>query len=487
MLFNTPIFVVFFTLVCTFYWLLRERRQQNLLLLATSYVFYGMWSWKFLLLLAVSTAIDYWCAMRIESSARQQQKRFWLLLSLISNLGVLITFKYLGFFLQETVAIFETLGFRVGSVPVFEVLLPVGISFYTFQSMGYVVDVYRRKIAATHDLHEYALYVAFFPQLVAGPIERAGHMLPQFRHDRQWNVAAFESGLLLMAWGLFKKVVIADNLAPYVDLVFLQPDVYSGSTVLAAVVFFAFQIYCDFSGYTDIARGVARTMGFELVRNFDYPYISRTPVEFWRRWHISLSQWFQDYLYFPMAMRYMRLGGWASKYKAHIVAMGLIGFWHGANWTFIMFGLYWGLIIALYLYAVESMNERRLIGKWRLPAPLRILLTTSAMFALVCIGWILFRAESLPAAWQIMMRIFSWTAGKAVLRPNIMDASVLWVMIAGLLLVEWGHRRSYPLRHWIAKSAGVGYVLRAGLLAVILCSYLSAQQGVTLPFIYFQF
>jgi D-alanyl-lipoteichoic acid acyltransferase DltB (MBOAT superfamily) len=240
---------------------------------------------------------------------------------------------------------------------VLQIVLPVGLSFYTFQSLGYVIDVYRRKLPAVRSLEEYVLYVAFFPQLVAGPIERATHMLPQYRAPRVFNGAAVESGLMLMAWGLFKKMVIADNLAPYVNHVFQNPMGFSGSGLVTAVVFFAFQIYCDFSGYSDCARGIARTLGFDLMVNFNLPYFSRNPVEFWRRWHIRLSQWFQDYLYFPLAMHYMRRGGWASKYRAHIISFVLIGLWHGANWTFIAFGLYWGLIIAGYLYIQERLND----------------------------------------------------------------------------------------------------------------------------------
>src|SRR5262249_29387096 len=254
---------------------------------------------------------------------------------------------------QEAAALLQWLGFDA-HVRILQIVLPVGISFYTFQSLSYVVDVYRRKLEPVRNLADYALYVAFFPQLVAGPIERATHMLPQYLRERVWNMAAFESGLQLLVWGLFKKVVVTDNLAPYVNAVYGQPEVFAGSALATATIFFAFQIYMDFSGYSDMARGIARTLGFDLAINFNFPYFSRNPVEFWRRWHISLSQWFQGYLYFPLAMHFMRKGGWASKYRAHIISMGLIGLWHGANWTFIAFGLYWGFLIAGYLYISEQ-------------------------------------------------------------------------------------------------------------------------------------
>ena len=355
MLFNSPTFVLFFIVVFALYWGVRVRVAQNALLLVASYIFYGAWSWKFLLLLIASTIIDYGCGLLISRASDPQRKRLIMLASVTANLLFLATFKYLGFFVREAAQLLESLGFQA-NLPVLEIVLPVGISFYTFQTIGYVVDVYRGKVPAERNLLDYALYVSFFPQLVAGPIERAGHLLPQFKRERRWNQPDFESGLQLAVWGLFKKMVIADNLAPFVDGVYGDPDAYAGRALVTATIFFAFQIYCDFSGYTDTARGVARMLGFELMKNFDFPYFSRTPVEFWRRWHISLSQWFQDYLYYPLAMRYMRRGGWGSKYKAHIIAMTLIGFWHGANWTFIAFGLYWGLVIALYLYSTERMG-----------------------------------------------------------------------------------------------------------------------------------
>ncbi len=490
MLFNSPTFVIFFILVFSLYWLLRDRGRQNVLLLLASYVFYGMWSWKFLLLLMATTTVDYLCGMRIQANTDQKKRRFWMLLCVGCNLTVLATFKYLGFFLHETAALLEGFGLHA-NIPLLQILLPVGISFYTFQSIGYVIDVYRGKVTAVRDLSLYALYVSFFPQLVAGPIERAGHMLPQYTRDRQWNAAAFESGLLLMVWGLFKKVVIADNLAPYVDAVFKQPGNYSGTAIATAVVFFAFQIYCDFSGYTDTARGTARTLGFELTRNFNFPYLSRTPVEFWRRWHMSLSQWFQDYLYFPLAMHYMRVGGWASKYKAHIVAMTLIGFWHGANWTFILFGLYWGVAIAAYLYFVEFLAERpqgsvlTTIGSAL--KPIGGALSIAVMFVLVCFGWILFRADNLAVAGDVIGRLFATTGASSVVRLNVTDAPILWALIAGLLIIEWLHRRSRLVLDVVSKPGPAAYALRAGMLVAILFCYLSAQEGASRPFIYFQF
>jgi alginate O-acetyltransferase complex protein AlgI len=489
MLFNSPTFVAFFVLVFCLYWLLRSRQPQNVLLLVASYVFYGAWSWKFLLLLILSTLVDYTCGRLIAAAPTQARKRLIMIVSVSTSLTVLATFKYLGFFVREAAHLLESLGFEA-HLPVLNIVLPVGISFYTFQTIGYVIDVYRGKVPAERNLLTYALYVAFFPQLVAGPIERAGHLLPQIRQHRHWSKPALESGLQLIVWGLFKKVVIADNLAPFVNAVYSAPQAYSGIALVTATVFFAFQIYCDFSGYTDTARGVARTLGFDLIQNFNFPYISRTPVEFWRRWHMSLSQWFQDYLYFPLAMRYMRKGGWGSKYKAHIIAMGLIGLWHGANWTFVVFGLYWGVLIALYLYLAERIGSSQLAAlRPMLESNSRasVAVSTTGMFVLVAIGWVFFRADSITSAWHILSRMFSTVGETTVRHVEVLSAPLLWAIVAGLLLAEWLYRNQPRVFAGLANGHPAGIVGRYALVAVTLFSYLIAQQGVSHPFIYFQF
>ena len=489
MLFNSPLFVVFFGFVFVLYWALRRRTSQNVLLLVASYVFYGAWSRKFLALLIVSTVADYLCGLLISGLSERRHKRLMLILSVALNLTLLGVFKYSGFFVTQAVELLDWLGFQA-NVRTLEVALPIGISFYTFQSLSYVIDVYRGKLPATRNLMEYALYVAFFPQLVAGPIERATHLLPQIKRERAWSGVALESGLQLMVWGLFKKVVIADNLAPYVNAVYREPAAFSGTVLVTATVFFAFQIYCDFSGYSDTARGVARTLGFELMRNFDDPYFSRNPVEFWRRWHISLSQWFQDYLYFPLAMRAMRKGGWASKYRAHIVSMGLIGLWHGANWTFVTFGLYWGFVIALYLYVTERLAERAPATAERAPASsgrVARVVAPALMFAVVCVGWVFFRAASLGDAWTILTRIFSLTGESSVLRPDVAAPPMLWALVAGLWLVEWVARNRPRVAEIVSASAVPRLIVRHALIVAILFSFLVAQKGTSRPFIYFQF
>jgi D-alanyl-lipoteichoic acid acyltransferase DltB (MBOAT superfamily) len=491
MLFNSPTFVVFFFIVFSLYWSLRDRRWQNILLIGASYVFYGTWSWKFLLLLMFSTLFDYTCGRAIGATSEPRRRKAFLIASIAANLSLLGTFKYAGFFTRQAADLLNGLGLSVHPW-ILSIVLPVGLSFYTFQSLGYVIDVYRGKLPAVRSLPEFALYVAFFPQLVAGPIERATHMLPQYRRERVFSGSALESGLLLALWGLFKKVVIADNLAPYVNAVFRDPAAYSGAGLATAVLFFSFQIYCDFSGYSDCARGVARTMGFDLMVNFNLPYFSRNPVEFWRRWHISLSQWFQDYLYFPLAMRYMRQGGWASKYKAHIISFVLIGFWHGANWTFIIFGLYWGLVIAGYLFLQERINELpddsalRGSAAGTLAAPLRTAIATLVTLAIAWFGWLMFRSDTLTQAVQITTRLFSSSGANDVVRADVMRSMWLWTMIVGLWLAEWIYWRFPAALVGVNGSPARRIFWRYALAVSILVAYLGSQSK-ALPFIYFQF
>jgi alginate O-acetyltransferase complex protein AlgI len=487
MLFNSVTFVLFFVVVFSLYWGARRRVLQNWILLGASYIFYGAWSWFFLSLLIASTLVDFLCGLAIGAAGTARGKRLVLVASVVINLTFLGVFKYAGFFVSEFADLLNGFGFQA-NIRTLQIILPIGISFYTFQSLGYVIDVYRGKHPPTRSLRDYALYVAFFPQLVAGPIERAGHMLPQFARDRSFSRDGLESGLQLMVWGLFKKVAIADNLAPYVDAVYADPAAFSGAAVLTATVFFAFQIYCDFSGYSDTARGTARTMGFDLMKNFDYPYFSKSPVEFWRRWHISLSQWFQDYLYFPLAMRFMRKRGWGSRYRAHLISMTLIGFWHGANWTFILFGFYWGVVIALYLHFMERSAASRSTSVpgssiWRsLGRPGSVV----AMFAIVCGGWVLFRADSLPDA-LTALRALVWPTGDAtVLRPDVIALPILWALVGALWLAEWTAQR-WPSIGQTINAGTLGRMTRYAMLVAVLCAYVGLQSATSIPFIYFQF
>lgn len=492
MLFNSPSYAIFFLTVFCLYWGLRRRTPQNVLLLVASYFFYGMWSWKFLLLLCFSTLLDFTCGLLIDNARTASRKRTFVIASAVINLGFLGIFKYSGFFVTQAAALLTSMGFQP-HVHVLSVVLPVGISFYTFQSLGYVIDVYRGKVRAERNLLSYATFVAFFPQLVAGPIERAGHMLTQIKAERTWSTSGLESGLMLMAWGLFKKIVIADNLSPYVDAVYTNPGHYSAGTLLTATVFFALQIYCDFSGYTDTARGTARTLGFDLMKNFDFPYFARNPVDFWRRWHMSLSQWFQDYLYFPLAMHFMRKGGWPGKYGPHLISMALIGIWHGANWTFLVFGIYWGVAIASYLYISEQVDEAPAdsrvarLANGALLKRLGPTLSVAAMFAIICVGWILFRARSLTDFWTVLSGFLSAGGEVGVNRVEVLDPRLLWTLVFGMWLAEILYRHAPRL-----TSAALGGEMRRllwryALVCVIVFSYTVAQHGRAQPFIYFQF
>jgi D-alanyl-lipoteichoic acid acyltransferase DltB (MBOAT superfamily) len=441
----------------------------------------------FVLLLLYSILLHWGAGYAME--VWPARKLTFLRLAILGSVLFLGAFKYLDFLIVNVAAVIEWLGFHA-DMHTLGLLLPVGISFYTFQTIGYIVDVYRGKVPAARSLLDYALYVAFFPQLVAGPIERAGHMIPQFQKARVWSTPAFESGLQLAVWGLFKKIVIADNLAPYVDAVYDDPGAFSGSALTTATIFFAFQIYCDFSGYTDTARGVARMLGFELMRNFDFPYISKTPVEFWRRWHISLSTWFQDYLYYPLAMRYMRRGGYFGKYKAHIISMTLIGFWHGANWTFVVFGLYWGLVIALYLALLDRAAgaERGGIvdGLAAIAPRARGVAAVALMFALVCIGWVFFRAVSIGDAWHVLTHALSFGADSGVIDAAVVRAPILWTLIVGLVLAEWIYRNFDLVRPRLEGGRLPAIAGRYALIAAIVVS-VGASQLEARPFIYFQF
>jgi alginate O-acetyltransferase complex protein AlgI len=484
MLFTSPTFIVFFALVFALYWKVRTLPRQNVVLLLASYVFYGAWSWKFLALLWFSTLFDYACGLAIAASPAQTRKRYVMVASVCCNLLLLGTLKYAHFFVAEATQLLSSLGLMPHPV-LLHIVLPIGISFYTFQSMSYVIDVYRGKLPAVRRLRDYALYVAFFPQLVAGPIERATHLLPQLLNERKFDMVAVRTGLSLALWGLFKKMVIGDNLAPWVNAVWTDPSSYSGVALSTAVVFFAFQIYCDFSGYTDCARGVARMLGIDLILNFNLPYLARNPVDFWRRWHISLSTWFQDYLYFPLAMRYMRRGGWASKYRAHVISMALIGLWHGASWTFLIFGLYWGLVLAGYLYWQE--NHRRSSEASGALQSAQTVLSILATFIAVLIGWVLFRADDLSSAWYVYGHLFSTQGLSDVRHPDVVSTSILWTMIIGLFATDCViHARPMVVGELLATAARRRTV-RYGLVFGIVLSYLVALQTKLIPFIYFQF
>ncbi|MEO0481661.1 MAG: MBOAT family protein [Planctomycetota bacterium] len=405
MLFHTLEFAWFLLAVLLLYRAL-PRRGQNLLLLGASYLFYASWSAQFLGLILASTLVDYCAARRIEaargrgSDGGNRNARFWVLLSLTTNLGALGLFKYAGFFLTSLEELLA--GFGIESAPLrLEFVLPVGISFYTFQTLSYTLDVYAGRIQARRDFADFALFVAFFPQLVAGPIERASKLLPQIENARERRLEDLGRGAALFFVGLFKKLVLADNLARLVDQEFAVGGASGGPLTLLAVYAFAFQILCDFSGYSDMARGVARMLGFELSQNFRMPYLATGPRDFWKRWHVTLSQWLRDYVYIPLGGN---RGGRIVTYRNLLLTMLIGGLWHGAAWTFVAWGAWHGVILCIAHLSDRSSDEAQE------PAfatrPLRII----AFFHVTCLGWILFRCESLSACWELITAIFSMDA-----------------------------------------------------------------------------
>ncbi|WP_306641138.1 MBOAT family O-acyltransferase [Sanyastnella coralliicola] len=430
MLFNSPEYLLFLPLVFALYWALNKRnlRWQNVLLLASSYFFYGWWDWRFLSLIAFSTGVDYFAGIYTER-AQGRTKKFWLGLSLTVNLGMLGLFKYFDFFVDSLREGLANAGIA-WEMQSLEWVLPVGISFYTFQTLSYTMDVYRGKLNPTQDFIAFAAFVSFFPQLVAGPIERATHLIPQINTRRKFSYTQARNGLRLILWGLFKKVVIADTCARYVDQAFQLSEHQSATTLILGAVLFAVQIYGDFSGYSDIAIGTSKLFGIELMSNFRFPYFSRNIGEFWRRWHISLSTWFRDYLYIPLG------GSRVSKSKAirNVFIIFLVsGFWHGANWTFIAWG---GIHAMLFIPSFISGNNRKHLSKTiaegRLFPSFRELGALLYTFIVVTLAWVFFRADSIQDALDYLsgMIVGEWKA-------PVRFATSSTLLVLFLFAMEW--------------------------------------------------
>lgn len=402
MLFNSLQFVIFFPIVSIIYFLIPHKFRWSFLLVA-SYIFYMGWNASYALLLFASTFITYTASILIDRASKASYRKMWLTLSIVLNLGVLFTFKYFDFFFSSLYMLFDAL--HLSYTPIqFSLVLPVGISFYIFQALGYSIDVYRKDIPVQKHFGKYALFVSFFPQLVAGPIERSKNLLPQFDEVHKFNYSDTTSGLRLMAWGFFKKIVIADTLCTTVNKVYNNLEAYEGTAILIATILFAFQIFCDFSGYSDIARGCARIMGFRLMNNFDYPYFARSIKDFWRRWHISLSTWFKDYIYIPLG------GSRVGKVRTYVnllITFLCSGLWHGANWTFLIWGGYHGGLQVIGDITKKPRNKcSRALGLHKIPR-ITHAFQVVFVFALVCIGWIFFRANTLSDAWYAISKIFT--------------------------------------------------------------------------------
>ncbi len=401
MLFNSFEFLVFLPVVFALYWFVfKGRKPQNLLIVIASYVFYGWWDWKFLYLIAFTSFCSFLSGKFIAKNEDNPKKQKWIsAANIIVNLSVLGVFKYYNFFAESLANLLSVFGFQADFVTL-NVILPVGISFYTFQALSYSIDVYKGKIKATDDIVEFFAYISFFPQLVAGPIERATNLLPQFQKDRSFDYAKAVDGMRQMLWGFFKKMVVADNCATFVNQHWAEYQSLPMVTLMLLGVLFAFQIYCDFSGYSDIAIGCARLFGFDLKQNFNFPYFSRSIPEFWRRWHISLTTWFRDYIYFPLG------GSRCNKWKIIrnvFIVWAVSGLWHGANWTFVCWGLYHAALLAVY--NILSINT-----KYKEPVTLnnvKSIFQVGLTFVLAVIGWIIFRAESIGQAVDYFRHVFT--------------------------------------------------------------------------------
>lgn len=437
MLFNSFAFFVFLPIVFVIYWALRNNlKAQNLFVLASSYVFYGWWDWRFLALIFVSSIADYSLGILLDKETQQRKRKLYLTASIIVNIGILGFFKYFNFFIDAFSSLISSFGLEP-NLPSLQIILPVGISFYTFQTLSYTIDIYKRKIEPTKDVIAFFAFVSFFPQLVAGPIERAKNLIPQFLRKRTFDVYAASDGMRQILWGFFKKIVIADNAAVFVNDIFANYPDHSGGTLFIGAVLFGFQIYGDFSGYSDIAIGTARLFGFNLMQNFAFPYFSRDIAEFWRRWHISLSTWFRDYVYIPIGGS--RVVRW-KQFRNVLVIFIVSGFWHGANYTF----LAWGTAHALMFIPLLVTNNNRkhtkdIETKEFIRNPL-ILLKVLVTFTLVTLAWVFFRAPTITDASHYLQIVFTSLFEGYTLKANMLREPVFYGIIV-MLIFEWWHRK----------------------------------------------
>jgi alginate O-acetyltransferase complex protein AlgI len=482
LLFNSIDFAIFLPIVFLLYWGVfhRTQRQQNAFLLFSSMVFYGWWDWRFLGLVFISATVDYTVANALERSTSVNKRKLLLAASMVANLGLLGFFKYFDFFVSSFTDSFMLFG-RPINAGALNIVLPVGISFYTFQTMSYTIDVYRGQMKATRDAVAFTAYILFFPQLVAGPIERGRQLLPQFLKPRVFDEGAARDGMRQLLWGLFKKVVVADNCAYYADQIFGNEGNHYGGALLLGVFLFAFQIYADFSGYSDIAIGTARLFNIHLMRNFNYPYFSRDIGEFWRRWHISLSTWFRDYLYIP-------LGG--SKGSKLFVARNVMiiflvsGLWHGANWTFVAWGALNGLLFLPLILSDKHKGHTGPLAPGRLLPTLPEFGKMVLTFFLVCLTWVFFRSTSMEMAFDVFAEIFSTSLFRKP--PGTMPglrATILF-SVALMLIVEWLQREK---QHGLEGISPLSRPVRWSAYATICLIMILFAPDTTDTFIYFQF
>ena len=481
MLFNSISFAIFLPIVFFLYWFMTNKnlKLQNLLLLVASYYFYACWDWRFMFLLMFSTFLDYYTGLKIEESKNQNLRKFWLWLSVGINLGFLGFFKYYNFFAESFAEMLQNFGLQVNPWTL-KVILPVGISFYTFHGLSYVLDIYFKRIKAERNFVEYAVFVSFFPLLVAGPIERATHLLPQIKVKREFSYEKAVDGMRQILWGLFKKMVIADNCAVFANQIFANSATASGSELVLGALFFTFQIYGDFSGYSDIALGTARLFGIDLLRNFAFPYFSRDIAEFWRRWHISLSSWFRDYLYIPLGGS--KGGNWMRIRNTFAIFL-VSGFWHGANWTFIIWGFLNALFIMPSIILKTNRNNLEIVAMNKLIPSLRDVFNILLTFSLTVFAWIFFRAESVHHAIEYISGIIN---ASLFTIPDVKTAAyATLILIAFFMLIEWiGREHQFALQDFLVKKPRFIRWLFYGFIILLIGLFLQTHET---PFIYFQF
>lgn len=485
MFFNSIEFAVFLPVVFVLYWFVFKNnlKQQNALIVVASYYFYGCWDWRFLSLILFSTVVDYYLGLKMEHCSSLKRRKLFLSLSIIVNLGFLGFFKYFNFFLDNISGVFSFFGNPI-EIGTLEIILPVGISFYTFQTLSYTIDVYRGKLKPTKDFIAFTAFVSFFPQLVAGPIERATHLLPQFYKKRKFSYALAADGGRQILWGLFKKIVIADNCAELVNQIYYAPEDVSGFSLFLAAVLFTIQIYGDFSGYSDIAIGTARLFGFDLMQNFAFPYFSRDAAEFWRRWHISLSTWFRDYVYIPLGGSRVSHG---KVIRNTFIIFLVSGFWHGANWTFIV----WGGLNAIYFLPLMLLGKNRnnigVVAEGRVFPKFKEVIQMVVTFFLMAFAWIFFRATDFNHAFLILKGIFSPSLF-SIVDSDFWGASVkpipMFLLIIIFLCVEWFGREG---KHALENFGRKGNVFLRYTFYYTLGFMIIWFTGKEQAFIYFQF
>ena len=469
MLFNSLEYLIFLPVVFIVYWLLKNSyKKQNILLLISSYIFYGWWDYRFLSLIIFSSFLDYFVGQKIEDAIGDKNKKHWLLVSLFSNLGLLGVFKYYNFFADSFASTMSNIGWEVNDLTL-NIILPVGISFYTFQTLSYSIDIYRNQIKASRDIVGFFTFVSLFPQLVAGPIERASNLIPQIERKRNLNITLIKTGIFQIFIGLFRKVAIADNLGIYVDSVYSNYEIHNSSTLLVATVFYAFQIYFDFSGYSDIAIGSAKLFGFNFNRNFNFPYFSRTLTEFWRRWHMSLSFWLRDYLYISLGGNRK---GIIITYRNLLLTMLIGGLWHGSSWNFVIWGGIHGLFLSLEKYTFSALNIKTFNAFGYIYT-----------FVVVLVAWIFFRAPDFHSASAIITEIFSFDYGPLFIGNINAFVNAVLLLLIGFLIDLKIFRSDVSLEEYGTRFSSVKLSIIVSIIILMLCLFYSTAEN----FIYFQF